>query len=194
MILVVDMNYKKNSLGYYEFVLSIVSVAKELDECVVKHYTELRIEDTRECDGIILSGTPLKDNGTLSQPEKFEWIKTCGKPILGICAGMQTIGLVFGLRLKHCLGIGMTQITTVKTNPLFSSEFKAYALHNFSVYPSGEFEVLAESTQCIQAIKHRQRDVFGVLVHPEVRNKEIMQRFIHTIAFTEEYNTNTNQN
>ena len=194
MILVVDMNCKKNSLGFYEFVLPIVSVAKELDECVVKHYTELRSEDISECDGIILSGTPLKDNATLSQPEKCEWIKTCGNPILGICAGMQTIGLAFGLRLKRCLGIGMTEITIVKANPLFFLQFKAYALHNFSVYLSGEFEVLAESTQCIQAIKHKQRDVYGVLFHPEVRNKEIIQRFIHTFVSTEEYNTNTNQN
>ena len=182
MILVVDMNCKKDSLGFYEFVLPIVSVAKELDECLVKHHTELKSEDTSKCDGIILSGTPLKDNATLSQPEKFEWIKTCGKPILGICAGMQTIGLAYGLRLQRCLGIGMTQITTMKANPLFSSQFMAYALHNFSVTPSGEFEVLAKSTSCIQAIKHKQRDVYGVLFHPEVRNKEIIQRFIHTFG------------
>jgi len=180
MILVVDMNWKKDSLGFYEFVLPIVSVAKELDECVVKHYTELGIEDTSECDCLILSGTPLKDNATLSQPEKFEWIKTCGKPLLGICAGMQTLGLAHGLQLKRCLGIGMTQITTVNENPLFSSQFQAYTLHNFSVEPSSEFEVLAESTQCIQAIKHKQQDLYGVLFHPEVRNKEIIQRFIHT--------------
>ncbi len=182
MILVVDMNCKKNSLGFYEFVLPIVSVAKDFDECVVKHYAELRSEDIRECDCIILSGTPLKDNATLSEPEKFEWIKTCGKPLLGICAGMQTIGLAFGLLPKRCLGIGMTKITTVKANPLFASEFEAYALHNFSVDASSEFQVLAESTQCIQAIKHKQRDVYGVLFHPEVRNKEIIQRFISHVC------------
>ena len=182
MILVVDMNCKKDSLGFYAFVLPIVSIAKALDECAVKPHTELTCEDTNQCDSIILSGTPLRDNATLSQPEKFEWIKTCGKPLQGICAGMQTIGLAYGLRLKRCLGIGMTQITTLKANPLFSSEFKAYALHNFSVEPSGEVEVLAESTQCVQAIKHVQRDVYGVLFHPEVRNKEIMQRFVRTFG------------
>ncbi len=182
MILVVDMNCKIDSLGYYEFVVPIVSVIKELDECVVKHYTELSHKDTSGCDGIVLSGTPLKDNATLSQLEKFEWIKTCNKQLLGICAGMQTIGLVYGLRLKPCLGIGMTQITNVKANQLFSSEFQAYTLHNFSVEPSSEFDVLAESTQCVQAIKHKQRDIYGVLFHPEVRNKEILQRFLHTFG------------
>jgi GMP synthase (glutamine-hydrolysing) len=182
MILVVDMNCKKNSLGFYEFVLPIVSVAEELDECVVKHYTEITEENAGEHDCIVLSGTPLRDNATLSQLEKFEWMKTCGKPILGICAGMQTIGLVFGSGLRRCLGIGMMEISTLTENPFFSSKFKAYTLHNFSVEPSVEFEVLAESTQCAQAVKHRRRDVYGVLFHPEVRNQEILRRFILTFG------------
>ena len=101
MILIVDMNWKKDSLGYYEFVAPIASIAEELDQCVVKHYLEVNSEDTSQCSSIILSGTALKDNVTLSQPEKFDWIKDLDKPILGICAGMQTLGLVFGLRLTN---------------------------------------------------------------------------------------------
>ena len=72
MILIVDMSYRKDSLGFYEFVLPIVSIAKELDECVVKHYLELGREDLSKFDSAILSGTALKDHATLSQPEKFE--------------------------------------------------------------------------------------------------------------------------
>ena len=185
MILVVDMNFKKDSLGFYEFVLPIVSVAKELDECVVKHYLELEHEDLSKFDSIILSGTALKDHATLSQPEKFEWIRDCGKPVLGICAGMQTIGLVFDLRLEKCLGIGMAQINTLKANPLFASTFKAYTLHNFSVTSSAEFDVLAESEKCVQAIKHKRTETYCVLFHPEVRNKEIIQRFILKFRDTE---------
>lgn len=181
MILIIDMNYKKNSLGFQEFVLPIVSVAKELDECVVKHFTELRSEDLNRCNKIILSGTPLKDNATLAQPEKFRWIKTCEKALLGICAGMQTLGLAFGLCLKPSLEIGMTEINTVKENRLFSGQFKAYTLHSFSVEPTSEFDVLAESELCIQAIKHNHSELYGVLFHPEVRNLEILQRFIQQL-------------
>jgi GMP synthase-like glutamine amidotransferase len=182
MILVVDMSCKKDSLGFYEFVLPIVSIVKELNAVNVKHYSELKEDYLDRCDCIILSGTPLRDHATLNQPEKFQWITTCKKPILGICAGMQSLGLVFGAGLKKCLGIGMTQITTLKPNPLFSSGFKAYTLHNFSLMPSDDFEVLAESAQCVQAIKHKQRDIYGVLFHPEVRNKEILQRFVHVFG------------
>jgi GMP synthase (glutamine-hydrolysing) len=181
MILVVDMNFKKDSLGFNEFVSPIVSIAEALDECVMKHYSEIRQKDARNCGKIILSGTALKDNATLKQTEKFEWIKDCDKPILGICAGMQTIGLVFGARLEKCLEIGMTQITTLAINPLFSSSFKAYSLHNYSIQPSLGFDVLAESIKCVQAVKHKEKAIYGVLFHPEVRNKEIIQNFIHGI-------------
>jgi GMP synthase (glutamine-hydrolysing) len=181
MILVVDMNFKKDSMGFNEFVSSIVAVVEESDECFVRHYLEVKQEDISNCSKIILSGSALKDNATLSQTERFEWIRECEKPILGICAGMQTTGLVFGARLETCMEIGMTQITMLSANALFSSSFKAFELHNYSIQPSTEFDVLAESTKCVQAIKHKQKDIYGVLFHPEVRNKEVIHRFIHAL-------------
>jgi GMP synthase (glutamine-hydrolysing) len=98
---------------------------------------------------------------------------------------MQTIALTFGAELERCLGIGMTKIETVNPNPLFSSNFSAYALHNYSLAEPKGFEILAESERCVEAIKLRRRDIFGVLFHPEVRNPEIIHRFIHAFASTE---------
>jgi len=178
MILVVDMNWKRDSLAFNEFVLPIVSVVQPLEECKVKHFLGLDPAGLNGYNKIVLSGTALKDHATLKQIEKFTWIKTCTKPILGICAGMQTISLVFDEPLTACLQIGMTEITTLKDNPLFQGDFKAYALHNYSVEPSQNFEALAESTKCTQAIKHKQKNIYGVLFHPEVRNQEILKRFI----------------
>ncbi len=178
MILVVDMNWKKDSLAYYEFVLPIVEVVHQSDVCVVKHYTEIKNEDLNHADKIVLSGTTLEDNLTLDQPEKFQWLKQTKKPVLGICAGMQTIGVSFDLKLVKCLEIGLTQITTVKENILTSGDFKAYSLHNFTVEASGDFEVFAESATCIQIIKHKQKPLFGVLFHPEVRNEDLLKRFL----------------
>jgi GMP synthase (glutamine-hydrolysing) len=183
MILVVDMNSLKNLFGRYEFVLSIVAIAEELEKCVVKHYLEVNEKTLNDYDKIILSGSALKNTVTLDQTERFTWLKDCGKPVLGICAGMQTIGLVFGGRLVKCREIGMTEIITLKANPLFSSAFKAYTLHNYALEPSNQFDMLAESAKCVQAIKHKQKDIYGVLFHPEVRNREVIQRFIQ--AFRE---------
>jgi GMP synthase (glutamine-hydrolysing) len=178
MILIVDMNWKRDSLAYNEFVAPIVSVVQPLGNCEVKHFLDVKPAELGCYSKIILSGTTLKDHATLKQVEKFDWIKTCGKPILGICAGMQTIALAFNAHLRTCLQIGMAEITTLKTNMLFQGDFKAYTLHNFSVEPSQTFETLAQSTKCIQAIKHKQKNIYGVLFHPEVRKQEILQRFI----------------
>ena len=182
MILVVDMNSTENPLGFSEFVMPIVSVAEELETCDVKHYLDVNEKNLNHYDKIILSGSALKNTVTLNQPERFHWMRDCGKPVLGICAGMQTIGLVFGGRLEKCREIGMTEIATAKANILFSSTFKAYALHNYALVPSAEFDVLAESAKCIHAIKHKQKDIYGMLFHPEVRNTEVLQRFIQAFS------------
>lgn len=178
MILIVDMNWKKNSLGYYEFVLPIVSVAEKLDNYKIKHYKEIINNDLRQFDKIILSGTALQDITTLGEPEKFQWLKETEKPVLGICAGMETIGMIFGANLVKCLEIGMTQVTTVKENHLVAGEFKAYSLHGYCVEPSDVFEVWAKSNKCIQVIKHKTKAIYGSLFHPEVRNQELIKRFI----------------
>jgi GMP synthase (glutamine-hydrolysing) len=172
------MNWKRNSLALNEFVSPIVSVVQPLEECEVKHFLDIGTPELEDYNKIILSGTMLKDHATLKQVDKFNWINTFEKPIMGICAGMQTIALVFGATLTNCLRIGIAEISTLKQNPLFQGDFRAYTLHNYSVAPSQTFETLAESTECIQAIKHKQKNIYGVLFHPEVRNQEILKHFI----------------
>ena len=177
MILVVDMNWKRDSLAFNEFVYPIFIAVQPLEECVIKHFLEIDPTELNGYSKIVLSGTALRDNATLGQIDKFNWIKKYDKPLLGICAGMQTISLVFDESLVKCLQIGMTEITTLRDNMLFKGDFRAYALHNYSVKPSPNFEALAKSTKCIQAMKHKQKNIYGVLFHPEVRNPEILKRF-----------------
>ena len=178
MILVVDLNWKANSLAFNEFVLPIISSIKPLCKFEVKHFSELKPRKLDSYSKVVLSGTALKDHTTLKKPEKLAWISDFDRPILGICAGMQTMSLLFGEKLSPCLQVGMTEISTLKQNSLFEGKFQAYALHNFSVKSPKMFEVLAKSSKCIQAIKHNQKSIFGVLFHPEVRNQEILRRFI----------------
>ena len=111
MILVVDMNFLENPFGFHEFVEPIVLIAKELEKCNVKHYLEIKEKNLENYDKIILSGSAMKNTVTLDQTEQFKWLRDCDKPVLGICAGMQTIGLVFGGCLKKCREIGMIEIS-----------------------------------------------------------------------------------
>ena len=177
MILVVDMNWKQDSLAYSEFVSPILSVIEHLDSCRVIHFSDIDSSKYNDYSKIILSGTTLKDFEAQKHVDKFQWIKNCDKPILGICAGMQIISLTYDVSLTRCLQVGMTEITTKQANPLFKGIFQAYTLHSFSTKPSKTFDTLATSTKCIQAIKHKQKLIYGVLFHPEVRNQSILLEF-----------------
>ncbi len=176
MILIVNMNDKRHSLALCEFVLPIASIVKRHDKYEVKHYSELQAKKLGKYSKIILSGTTLKEDKYLGDIKRFGWLKDFSRPVLGICAGMQVISLVFGSSLSKCKEIGMVNIRTVKENKLFSGSFEAYALHNCAVKPSASLEILAESSGCVQAV--RAREVYGVLFHPEVRNKGIIGKFL----------------
>ncbi len=172
MNLIVDMNSRKDSLGYDEFVRPIVSSTGESE---VRHYLE--IGDVSSFDRIVLSGTPLKDNEYIEHLDAFKWLKKCERPVLGICAGMQALAAVHGAKLEKCPEIGMEKIRTLEENPLFAGEFEAYELHNYAVKSSKKFIALARSKNCIQAIKHAKLPQFGILFHPEIRNREMLERF-----------------
>lgn len=173
MILIIDMNFKP--LSSLEFVEPLKTIVKKFDDCETKHYTDTI--ELEKYDKVIISGTALKDNNYF-KPELFKWLIDFQHPVLGICAGMEILGILFGSKLIKCKEIGMQKITTIRENLLFSSDFNAYELHNFSLDPSEDFEVLSISENCIQAIKHKEKEFYGLMFHPEVRNKEIIHRFL----------------
>lgn len=189
-ILIVDMNARRDSLGYLEFVLPIERIVREhrkehhhrdqwrCQESISIHLTELTPEIIQDADRIIMSGMPLKDHEHPEYVEKFVWMKNIDIPILGICGGMQFLAKLYGSEIFDCLEIGMTPIETVKDNPLFSSTFEAYELHSKAIEPSEIFEILARSRECVQAVKHKEKPQFGVQFHPEVRNNVIIERFL----------------
>lgn len=178
MILIVDMNDRKYPLSPLEFVQPISYITSETEVSHIAHYTEVNPEIASSYEKIILSGNCLKDGEFRTRVNDFQWIKKCERPVLGICAGMQALGLVFGSSLMRCEEIGMTNIRTIAHNPLFSSTFVAYELHAHAVNPSEYLEPLALSENCIQAVKHYEKEIYGVLFHPEVRNRDIIERFL----------------
>lgn len=179
MILLVDLCYKNNSLSNQEFVLPIASIVKEAGEDFeIKHYRDIKDKDLEKADKIILCGTALKDGEYLKSLKRFEWIKGFDRPILGICAGMQVIGLVFGSELVKAKEIGMKKIELRKKNKLFSTDLEVYELHKYSLEPNEEFETLAVSSVCVQAIKHKEKEIYGIMFHPEVRQRNVVRNFI----------------
>lgn len=171
MILVIDTC--KHKLHSFEFVKPITDL---LDDCTVKHFTELKKEDIEKADKIIISGTALKDNEARAHLERFEWIKDFDKPLLGICMGMQLIGMINGSETYTCQEIGPTRIKVMKKTALTKEDFEAYELHDFAIKLPEGFKEIAKSDKCLQIMQNK--EIYGMMFHPEVMNKNIIADFI----------------
>ena len=181
MILLVDLCWRPDSLSAFEFVDPIAQIVRETGRVVAaRHYTDVDTAAVNAAEAVILCGTALKDHGYAAHMDRFAWIRGCARPILGVCAGMQVLGLAFGGSLVECTEIGMTSVQVVKNDPIFTdtAPFDAYTLHSFALDPPADLDVLAVSGRCVQAVRHRDRPVAGVLFHPEVRNPWAVTRFL----------------
>jgi GMP synthase-like glutamine amidotransferase len=183
MILLVDLCYRENSLGFEEFVLPIRRIVGRCGfTSRVIHYSRSNAGEAGDARGIILCGTPVADNRFLADIRNFGWVAGCRVPVLGICAGMEVLTLVHSGTLENCTEIGMTGIRVTGKDPLLEGrdDFQAYELHGFGCRVPAEFRVLAESDRCVQMIRHTARPQAGVMFHPEVRNDWVVERFLST--------------
>ena len=171
-------------MHYLEFVKPIEDILKkEKIEYKTIYYKKIIDKEllNKKLEKIIICGTSLKDNEYLKNLDYFKWIKfpKLNKPILGICGGMQIISLIFGGVLVENKEIGQIKIKFEKEFLNFKPSFnEVYLLHNYAVI-NNEFEVFAHSQEfeISQAIKHKTKPIYGVLFHPEVRNKELIIEF-----------------
>ncbi len=181
MILII--NICKEKLHYFEFVRPVEEILKlsKVLYCT-KHYKEIDKTDLKNADKIIICGTSLSDNQFIKGLYSFNWIEGFNKPILGICGGMQVIGLSFGGKLKRKTEIGFYK---EKFNKIFlglTGECEVYHLHNFYILfqdlEGFETYCLSEDGRIAQAVKHKTKEIYGALFHPEIRNIEVIKNFI----------------
>ena len=133
---------------------------------------------------IILSGGPSSVLDEGAPTLDFEVLE--GKPVLGICYGLQLMSLRLGGRVEkaHDREYGRRQLGEVAEESLldgFAGE-QVWMSHGDQVLeaPPG-FEVIAETESCpIAGIQQGNR--FGVQFHPEVthtpRGRELLKRFL----------------
>ena len=124
-------------------------------------------------DGIILSGGPKsvwEGSGLEYDPEIF----SLGKPVLGICYGMQLINKHFGGLVSPGIRneYGETEITVEPECPLFAGlvrRQKVLMSHGDSVEKLAPgFEIAASSEDVAAAICNPASRIYGVQFHPEV--------------------------
>ena len=182
MILII--NICKEKLHYLEFVRPVEDILKKNKiNYSVKFYKEITTKDLDRADKVIICGTSLKDNEFMENLDKFNWLGKFDKPILGICGGMQVIGRIFAGKKGQKTEIGFFK-------EFFDNDFlgisagesiEVYHLHNYHVYFSSmkEFNVYSISNEDVsQAVKHKTKEIYGVLFHPEVRQKNIIENFV----------------
>jgi len=174
MILLI--NICKEKLHYYEFVKSVEDILKyKKIKYFVRYYGDINKADLAKVDKIIICGTSLKDNKFIQNIDKFSWIKEFKNPILGICGGMQVIGLIFSGKLMKKTEIGFYHESFNNFLGL-NGEQEVYHLHNNYVKFSSDFEENTKS-KVNQAVKHKEKEIYGVLFHPEVRQKDLIINF-----------------
>lgn len=143
------------------------------------HYKKLNNLLINKSDKIIICGTSLLDNKFLENIQSFKFIKNYKKPLLGICAGMHLIGLVYGCKLKKYKQIGHFDVEFTENFLGFFGKHKIYSLHGLyaDFFKLNEFNIISY-LNCPQAVKHKTKEIYGILFHPEVRNKNLVEEFV----------------
>ncbi len=133
-----------------------------------------------DADGLVLSGGAIRLGlGEVKElKELSRYIEKFGKPIIGICAGHQFIGMHFGGKVQPAKKpeYGRVELLVDEEDDLFKGlprKFNVWASHNDEVIGVPHFKILAHSKDCSnEAMKHEKRPIYGCIFHPEVEHTE----------------------
>lgn len=151
----------------------------------------VKAEKLKDYKSIILSGGP----NSISNDERLKFderIFELGKPILGICYGMQLMsdyykGVIDNNVVKE---YGQNEIWIDNTVPIFkdmSEKQKVLMSHGDTVKIAPEvFKIIGKSGEAIAAIGNVDKKMYGLQFHPEVdltvEGTKILENFIRIVA------------
>jgi GMP synthase (glutamine-hydrolysing) len=140
----------------------------------VMHYLDAR--DLSEAHAIVLSGSsaPWAAHDPAALDRLGELVTESGRPVLGICAGMQLLGRFAGARIEHAAEpeIGELEVEVLEHDGLLRDVGERprvfqYHTDELTELPAG-FRLLATTDRCqVQALASVQRGWWGTQFHPE---------------------------
>lgn len=154
--------------------------------------------DTLQADILILTGgdnigeTPERDETEL---KLIDHTLIVGKPILGICRGMQLINQHFGGALTPINGHAGSSHTIKIAEPwheFYRDESTVNSFHNLGIAPEGlaaKFTAWAtDDTKHIEAFHHTEQPIIGLMWHPErelplAGDRRVFEKFAKEGAF-----------
>ncbi|MCK4332034.1 MAG: GMP synthase subunit A [Thermoplasmatales archaeon] len=151
----------------------------DVDTKIVPNTTSFEDLNNENIDGLVLSGGAPRVALEGKLGNCTEYLEKADFPILGICAGHQFMAQFFGGEAapSKVPEFGKIELILLKDDKLFDGVPKksiVWESHNdeVTVLPKA-FEVLGESESCkIQAMRHKEKLLYGVQFHPEVEHTE----------------------
>ena len=144
----------------------------------IKNFSRIRLEDMKGFDAIILSGGHHHPN-VIEKKRDFDkeirLIKQVKLPIFAICLGFEVVCYTFGCKLNdmHHYEKGICKINIIKKGGIFKDcpkKLKIFEDHRWDIIKiSKALEVLATSSDGIEAVRHKRKPIYGVQFHPEIR-------------------------
>jgi GMP synthase (glutamine-hydrolysing) len=151
----------------------------------------------RKPKGIVLSGGPdsVFDKGA---PRCDKRLFDLGVPVVGICYGMQLMSHVLGGEVRRAgkreYGQAVFEAGSGTLVAGMSAKSRVWMSHGDSIQkPPPGFEVVgASATNAVAAIEARDRRLFGLLFHPEVRHTEggtrVLANFLDVCGCVRDWN------
>jgi GMP synthase (glutamine-hydrolysing) len=156
-------------------VLAIESMVDQFLDYKTIPFLDFKLEDHSNLIGIIISGAPLLITEMDLTPyrEKSKWILNIELPVLGICFGHQIIGLQYGAFASMIReDRGWQEIEFLIKDPIFDRMPTVTEMmedHCEAISIPANFNLFASSDSCVnEAMKHKEKNLYGVQFHPEV--------------------------
>jgi GMP synthase (glutamine-hydrolysing) len=147
-------------------------------------YAETLNTDINTFRGVIISGSPRGNDIVDHHLPYFQWIKTTGVAVLGICAGHHILGRLYGSEILRSVEkeVGDFPVFIDQGDPVFSGfpqRFTVAQNHHDSITMPEGFKRLAYSDTCqVEGIRHNQLPLYSFQFHPEIHNPGLLLNFV----------------